>query len=200
VAAHLLPDWGKALTDLLWQIPIWAVAAVIGTRLAVAPYWIAREQRQKIAELETRLAQLTDEYAHALALEQINHEEARQKNLAGEIIGREQGVALVLRNTIGRPIRYMMTALKINGVEGDDYENRGDVISPLTQSTFYSFRQTAPLEGMDKYQRLEVDLEIKYGPPGKPLRLMHRSSTLHISEGKRTRFVTKTESEEPIRE
>lgn len=199
VAAHLLPEWGEALTDLLWQIPLWAVAAVIGVRLVMAPYWIARDQRERIAELEDRLARLTNEYAYALSLDQINNEEARVRDKAGVVIERQQGIALVLRNTISRPLRYLVRELKINGVEGDGYANRGGVISPLALTTFYSCKMPVPLEGMDQPHRLEIDFEIEYGPPSKPVRLMRRSATLHVyPEGNRTRFVTKTESDTPI--
>jgi hypothetical protein len=198
LVTHFWPSEAEAMTSLTWQIPLWVLCFVMTARLLVAPYWIWKAQQEKVEGAEGELARLTGEYAHALALEQINNEETRETNKDGEVIGRHQGVGLVLRNTITRPLRYTVKALKVNGIEGENYQNRGAVISPLSRTMFYSSKQPAPLEAMDKYQQFEVELEIEYGPPAKALRVMRRSATLEVYPAGNVRFVTKGESEEPI--
>ena len=41
VVDHFLPD-RQLVTALTWQIPIWALAAVVLARLLLAPFWMAQ--------------------------------------------------------------------------------------------------------------------------------------------------------------
>jgi hypothetical protein len=54
VVDHYMP-WAKFGDALAWQIPIWALAAVMATRLFMAPYWIFKEQTSKISDLTEKL-------------------------------------------------------------------------------------------------------------------------------------------------
>jgi hypothetical protein len=53
VADHLWPA-GQLMTALAWQVPIWALVSVMALRLLLAPYWLAKEDADKIAELEEK--------------------------------------------------------------------------------------------------------------------------------------------------
>lgn len=166
VIAHLLPQWGQVLTDLLWQIPLWVAVAVLGVRLLLAPYWIARDQRLKIRELEQELARLLDEYTHALSIEQIDHQERLQLNRQGTAPIRRDGCLLFrLNNTIPRPIEFVMRKIVVNGNELTNFSNRGAVISANSKTTFYT--PTWPLDPGALNHQLDyrVECEIDYGQP-----------------------------------
>lgn len=52
---HYVPWVEQAMGNLSWQIPLWAAAAIVVVRLLMAPYWIWRDQKQRLDDLEARL-------------------------------------------------------------------------------------------------------------------------------------------------
>lgn len=55
VLDHGLPQ-ARLMTEFAWQIPLWALAAVMGLRLILAPYWAAKEDAAKIDAFEAASA------------------------------------------------------------------------------------------------------------------------------------------------
>jgi hypothetical protein len=53
IADHYWPA-GQLMTALAWQIPVWTLATVIAVRLCLAPYWLAKEDANRIAALEAK--------------------------------------------------------------------------------------------------------------------------------------------------
>jgi hypothetical protein len=51
IITHFLPEGEKAAASLAWQVPVWAFVGVITCRLILAPYWIWRDDQEKIAAL-----------------------------------------------------------------------------------------------------------------------------------------------------
>jgi hypothetical protein len=55
ILAKLHPEWGSAMSDLAWQIPLTALATLFLTRLFLAPYWLYSEQETDAARAEAAL-------------------------------------------------------------------------------------------------------------------------------------------------
>jgi hypothetical protein len=166
--AHFLPAWEGELNNLVWQIPLWVAAAVVGVRLALAPYWIWRSQTEKIEALKLRLKNVEDEYAHAFTLDGINLEDYRRKDEAtGAVVAREHQFVLLLRNAINRPISYTVRKLVVDRQQPTNFQNRGGVVAASTTTSFYSPTCPALLAMMDKHEHFELEFEIEYGSPDK---------------------------------
>jgi hypothetical protein len=56
LAAYLFRDSPAIMSDLAWQIPVFSLAAVTLIRLAAAPYWMWREEREEAVALAERSA------------------------------------------------------------------------------------------------------------------------------------------------
>lgn len=56
IAAHFFPAWGEKVSDSLWMVPIWGLAAAALFRLLITPYelWRGERQRADIAECAMR--------------------------------------------------------------------------------------------------------------------------------------------------
>src|SRR5437762_13436458 len=55
LAAYLIGDSPPVMSELAWKIPVFSLAAVTMLRLAVAPYWIWRQEREDVVRLAKRL-------------------------------------------------------------------------------------------------------------------------------------------------
>jgi len=64
---HLMPQ-PHLMTEYAWQIPVWAVAAVLGLRLLLAPFRLAKEDAGQIAALKLAVH---DKDARQKALDQL---------------------------------------------------------------------------------------------------------------------------------
>lgn len=56
VVARLNPQLAPAMNELLWQVPLWALAAAMAVRLLLAPYWIWLDDQKSIAALGDKAA------------------------------------------------------------------------------------------------------------------------------------------------
>jgi hypothetical protein len=70
LAQWLFPEWGTRMTDFVWQVPLFVLAALTLVRGFLAPYWMYQEQERETkalndthqkteAELRQRIAELT---------------------------------------------------------------------------------------------------------------------------------------------
>ncbi|MEO8669602.1 MAG: hypothetical protein ABI399_13865, partial [Bauldia sp.] len=167
VVGHFLPAVAPLMTDLLWQTPLWAAAAVVVARLLVAPYWIWKAQEQAILDLKTEVASLRREYDFAFAFDGIEvHESRRMDPESGKIVEIFFQPVLKFRNTLGRPIRYRVTKLSLDGKSLEEsFINRGGVVAAMSSTTFYCPRQPLNLALMDKEREHDIEFEIRYGSP-----------------------------------
>lgn len=60
---HFFPAWQPAVTNLIWQVPLWVAGVIVVARLALAPFWMAKEDSSKIRELKDLAAELANERA-----------------------------------------------------------------------------------------------------------------------------------------
>jgi hypothetical protein len=52
---HFMPE-RQLVSALAWQAPLWAALAVVIFRIIAAPFWMAKEDAEKIAQLAANLA------------------------------------------------------------------------------------------------------------------------------------------------
>ena len=79
VASQLVPSWPKGVTDLLWQVPIYGLAAAIFWRFVSAPFEMWGEQKQRADAAELALAGSASETAEQRADRLLGDERAKQQ-------------------------------------------------------------------------------------------------------------------------
>lgn len=92
---HYLPE-AQLATTFAWQIPIFALAAVMAMRLVLSPYWITREDAKKLSEANAELAELN---AAGISVEGIDVYEHPSPWLTGQTF-----VELDIRNTSAKEL------------------------------------------------------------------------------------------------
>jgi len=53
IAQHYRPELGPMTQEWVWQLPLWAFAAVLVVRFFTAPFQIWKEDRERLAALQT---------------------------------------------------------------------------------------------------------------------------------------------------
>jgi hypothetical protein len=56
---HYRPELGSVVNAYLWQVPFWIAGAVVVVRILLAPYWLARDDAERIARLNGEMSRLS---------------------------------------------------------------------------------------------------------------------------------------------
>src|SRR5258707_563955 len=84
VIDHYWPA-GQLMSSLGWQVPVFALAAVMVVRLLLAPYWMAKDDAAKIARLEARNS-VPDIKIESISRAQIFEKQPNEKTDGGIFI------------------------------------------------------------------------------------------------------------------
>jgi hypothetical protein len=199
IVDHYWPA-GQIMSAYAWQIPIYALAAVMVVRLILSPYWIAKENVARLTKLENELAVLKNEYAHSLRLERIDLEEKHGYDKETRELKTRTGVfAIRLRNTINRPISYEVKRISLDGIEQTNFLTKGEIISALSDTTFYSESKELDKSNLEGMVEAKIDIDISYGNPDQHSRLMSKLIKLEcFSKSQNTRMLYERDSDVPI--
>lgn len=77
IASQLVPGWPKGVTDLIWQVPIYGLAAAILWRFVSAPYemWKELKVRGDVAEAQAGISERPEQRAaRLLDVERAKHQ------------------------------------------------------------------------------------------------------------------------------
>jgi hypothetical protein len=165
-----------------------------------ASYQVWKIERQKVRELEYKLKNLVNEYAHSLRIERIDLEEERRLDKSsGALQERRRRFAITFKNSIQRPIGYEIKLLVIDGEEDNDALTKGGVISALSEATFYTKSKELDASDLDSLISAKMGITLAYGHPYLPSRLMNKVVNLSCYPKSRyTRWLYERESDDPI--
>lgn len=131
-----------------------------------AAYQVWKAENQKVLDLEHRFNDFINEYAHSLRLERIDLEEEHMLDkITGELKERKGRFAIILKNTISRPIGYNMQRLVLDGEEHKNLLTRLAVISALSDTTFYTEPKELNKSDLDALIQAKMEVNISYGHP-----------------------------------
>ena len=149
-------------------IATWIVAVILHIFSSASNLY--HEEKQRADAAEARISELFDEYAHSLYLEQIDQEDRREfdKETKKILIGRKLRCPIRLRNVYQRPIRYAVTALKINDIEQVGHRTNGGIIAANSSATYYSHFIDAPIDNVHNAYNWIMTLNMDYGHPDMP--------------------------------
>lgn len=132
VFAHFEPEAGRAFEPLLWQVPLWAAAAVVTLRLLLAPYWIWREDQAALEALreardaKQRAREVRDRIGEFLA-ESIEWLKAsRAGDLSDDFEERVNAWFAGVQNYISRELGDSYVRQITNGAGITRYSNKAD--------------------------------------------------------------------------
>lgn len=138
---------------------------------------------------------LVGEYDHCLFLEHIqinkfespnNVDENGEPKIEGYCLG------LTLRNTSDRPVKYEIENLNISDFVPTAYDNKGAVISPQSQSIFFSPR----IDSNTIPEEILIKMELAYGSPMQPkIRMGHKK--IKVSSVYPTKFTYIEDTDNP---
>lgn len=168
VLDHYAPD-AQVMTAYAWQIPIWALAAVMAVRLLMAPYWMAKEKEERIRSLESERKSLFDEYSHSLQLISVSAEDRRKLDAETKtkVIERHARFVIKFHNAIARPIRYTVINLQINGSPQPATVNSGIIVGNGDASYYTNFIEL-PIDTVDNVYNATLSIKFEYGPADYP--------------------------------
>ena len=174
--AMSLPDTTRLAGNLEVAISVFIIAWIIGLLyyLIKSPSILYRELEQKYNTLHIQFNKLTDEYAHALQLKQVNMETICELEKETKQPKFYQGrLVLLFQNTFNKPISYTVKRILLDGIEQTNFLNRGVIIGANTTVQFCTEPRILDMSLLEGKFEAKVEVDVSYGHPDRHIRLLN---------------------------
>jgi hypothetical protein len=134
----------------------------------LCPYKMYQQEKKRADRLELKIKDFFSEYKYSIHISSINLEEFRQFNKENQqIISRKGRFAILLKNTLNKPIKYNVERLVLNGLEQTIFHTRTGIIGAHTTGMFYTEQIDLDISNLEGKLDKELEIDISYGHPEK---------------------------------